>query len=209
MPRRPRVNVICDNCGKAFTRPPSSIRAKTVFCSLSCSGIFHTRRNTPERFWEQIDVGQPEECWEWKGTRLLSGGYGVTCWNGKLIRAHRLALALTDGDWESRLHVLHRCDNPPCCNPSHLWRGTDAENAKDRDSKGRYRQAPLKTHCPRGHEYTPANTYIRKDGHGRWKRTCRACDLNRKHEIYYGDIIKSRQAKNDYNRRRKERTAHP
>jgi hypothetical protein len=56
---------------------------------------------------------------------------------GKSNCAHRIALSLTDGDWDSRLYVLHRCDNTSCCNPAHLWRGTQSENLNDMLEKGR------------------------------------------------------------------------
>jgi hypothetical protein len=55
--------------------------------------------------------------------------------------AHRVALSLYDDDWESPLHVLHRCDNPACCNVAHLWRGTDRDNSDDKLRKGRDRKA--------------------------------------------------------------------
>jgi hypothetical protein len=53
------------------------------------------------------------------------------------MRAHRVALSLMDGDWDSSLNVCHTCDNPPCCNPRHLWRGTNLANTADMIAKGR------------------------------------------------------------------------
>jgi hypothetical protein len=50
---------------------------------------------------------------------------------------HRVAISLTDGDWESQLDVLHSCDNPICCNAKHLWRGTHYDNMRDMIDKGR------------------------------------------------------------------------
>lgn len=194
--------ITCRNCGIEFRRSPSLVRSASNFCSRGCGYDFRRpamqgfavkanqaqkaklKTTAVHRFWSRVAAAGQDECWEWQGARLLSGGYGVTCWDGKLIRAHRLALALTDGVWDDRRPVCHTCDNPPCCNPSHLWRGTDAENAKDRDSKGRTRQAPLKTHCPQGHEYTADNTYTRKADNS---RQCRACARMRGLEAYYNN----------------------
>ena len=91
---------------------------------------------TPEKFWSHVVMSNPSQCWEWNAYRQRSG-YGVVKWNGKAKLAHRIALSLTDGIWESPLHVCHTCDNPPCCNPAHLWRGTDRDNHNDMVSKGR------------------------------------------------------------------------
>jgi hypothetical protein len=87
----------------------------------------------PERFWarvEKLSTG----CWEWSGFRNLArGGYGYV--EGR--RAHRVAWELANGPIPEGLHVCHRCDNPPCCNPSHLWLGTDLDNARDKIAKRR------------------------------------------------------------------------
>ncbi len=64
-------------------------------------------------------------------------GYGVASWRGRYVRAHRLAWQQTNGSIPEGLLVLHRCDNPPCCNPDHLWLGTHADNQADKKAKGR------------------------------------------------------------------------
>jgi hypothetical protein len=88
------------------------------------------------RFWARIHVRGPDDCWEW--TRALSHGYGHCSWaDGKVRQAHRIAYALTLGD-PGAIHVCHHCDNPPCCNPAHLFLGTDADNVRDMHAKGRY-----------------------------------------------------------------------
>jgi hypothetical protein len=97
---------------------------------------FSVANRSPEQFWPRVAVGKPNECWEWLGPRHKRG-YGRLNWMGKANKAHRVAMSLTDGDWNSPLHVLHHCDNPPCCNPAHLWRGTNRENYDDMASKGR------------------------------------------------------------------------
>ena len=114
------------------------------FCSPRCNIQFHVanRRNTTAaHFWAKVAVGAPNDCWEWTGTKDTHG-YGQIRWRGKMRLAHRLALSLTDGDWNSRLLVCHSCDVPACCNPAHLWRGTYRDNTQDAIKKERFRTRP-------------------------------------------------------------------
>jgi hypothetical protein len=96
-----------------------------------------------ERFWSRVAVSGPDECWEWQGCRD-HGGYGVI-WLGVEIgyvaRTHRIAIYLATGVDPGQLLVCHRCDNPPCCNPAHLFSCTHRENAIDRSRKGRWQPA--------------------------------------------------------------------
>lgn len=78
----------------------------------------------------------PDKCWPW--TRGHGpGGYGQTHHLGQPVRAHRLAYTLAVGPIPPGMHVLHRCDNPPCCNPAHLFIGTHLDNMRDKVEKGR------------------------------------------------------------------------
>ena len=87
------------------------------------------------RFWGRVDKSQG--CWIWTGMRSEKG-YGRLISDGKRVRAHRVAWELDNGiPVPPGLDVLHRCDTPPCCNPAHLFLGTQAENLADRDRKGR------------------------------------------------------------------------
>jgi hypothetical protein len=88
-------------------------------------------RNGP-RFWSRVDQSNSNGCWPWTGP-VNADGYGLTA----NARAHRAAWILTHGLISSAQHVLHRCDNPPCCNPDHLFLGDQLINNADRDSKGR------------------------------------------------------------------------
>jgi hypothetical protein len=97
-------------------------------------------RSLADRFWEKVDVRGPDECWEWTAARHLQG-YG-RFWigshaEGKTHRAHRVAWELENGPVPDGLDVCHHCDNPPCCNPRHLWLGTNQDNLRDCSAKGR------------------------------------------------------------------------
>jgi len=82
-----------------------------------------------------ITTGGLDDCWLWQGH--LSNGYGRVYWNNRRWVAHRLVSTLCFGELQDGVFCLHRCDNPRCCNPNHLWRGSLADNNRDRDSKGR------------------------------------------------------------------------
>jgi hypothetical protein len=78
----------------------------------------------------------PTGCWIWTGHRTVDG-YGMFRVNGVCIRTHRAAYQFFRGPIPDGLHVLHRCDNPPCMNPEHLRLGSNADNIADRTAKGR------------------------------------------------------------------------
>ncbi len=91
-------------------------------------------------FWMSVDVAGPGGCWPWLGAKLPKG-YGWLRVRGVFYRAHRYAWAAVHGPIPDGAMICHRCDNPPCCNPAHLWLGDAASNNADREAKGRTRLA--------------------------------------------------------------------
>lgn len=87
-------------------------------------------------FWRRVDVRGADECWPWRGS-LNGKGYGRFKEAGTAYQAHREALRPATGVDIRGWMVCHACDNPPCCNPKHLWRGTALDNNRDRIAKGR------------------------------------------------------------------------
>lgn len=90
-------------------------------------------------FAAKVSIGAPDECWEWQGAQVRYGyGNSTLILQGKRVRgAHRVAWVLQFGPIPNNLCVLHKCDNPPCVNPAHLFLGTRADNIRDCIRKGR------------------------------------------------------------------------
>ena len=136
-------------------------------------------RPIEERFWEKVQ--KSDDCWLWTGTKR-QGGYGSIHHNGRERVATHVSWELANGmPWPEGMLACHRCDNPPCVRPDHLFIGDSFDNMRDAVKKGRTNspfQNPghvnwqvAKTHCKTGHEFTPDNTYIYPNG----QRACRAC----------------------------------
>jgi hypothetical protein len=137
------------------------------------------------RFWDH--VRKTEGCWIWEGPTLPKG-YGYF-YDSKVQRgtiyAHRYALSLRTQLLPGDV-ACHSCDNPRCLRPSHLFVGTAADNIADMIAKGREgdtmpRKNARKTHCKRGHEFTPENTRLNTGRNGQ-QRQCITCDNERHRE---------------------------
>lgn len=115
------------------------------------------RRPLPDRFWEKVDKsGGPDACWPWTGStsfwgygKLGSGGK-----HGRTLAAHRLSYEMATGEkLRAGDNVCHRCDNPPCVNPAHLFRGNQADNVRDCIAKGRVCRGSRGVHLLHGEKH--------------------------------------------------------
>lgn len=100
---------------------------------------YHPKTPIENRFWPKVDVCGRDECWPWLASRHRQGYGQIGDSNGGLLRAHRVAWSLANGPAPEGMSVLHKCDNPPCCNPAHLFLGTQLDNVRDAIAKGRMR----------------------------------------------------------------------
>ena len=89
-----------------------------------------------QRFWSKVAIKGDNDCWVWQAA-LDRGGYGAFRYGDKIARAHRIAYLLHHGTLDPNSVIRHRCDNTKCCNPRHLISGTQLDNIRDMDAKGR------------------------------------------------------------------------
>lgn len=137
------------------------------------------------RFWSKVERRGPDDCWPWRGA--TDGRYGQFSVKGRRFKASRVALSLVTGvSLNTEKLACHKCDNPPCCNPAHLFWGTMSDNIRDAINKGRCGISRMiegnanrrKTHCKRGHELAGENLRVLKSG----KRACRTCQREHQHK---------------------------
>jgi hypothetical protein len=135
----------------------------------------------PNYFWSFVD--KSGECWLWLGASIATG-YGHISVEGRHVLTHRHAWMLENGPIPDGLFVLHRCDNPPCVRPSHLYLGTKRDNALDRERRGRHPRTRGEAH---GLAVLTAEqvTKIR----ARFAAGERQCDLAREYDVNYRTIF--------------------
>lgn len=96
-------------------------------------------KSTKERLLSKIKINEETGCWEWTGGISSGYGYGNMCVGGHGVKqmTHRIAYTVFKGEIPEGLLVLHKCDNGRCCNPDHLFLGTQKDNVQDCIRKGR------------------------------------------------------------------------
>lgn len=138
------IEKICQFCQKKYSiRPYENKRSK--FCSRVCANTVNARENAKikhEKF-QNIDylksrivIDKKTGCWNWQGSKGRQG-YGVKRIGDRLIKTHRLFYELLVGKIKKNKKVCHKCDNPSCCNPEHLFIGTQRKNMQDMMKKNR------------------------------------------------------------------------
>lgn len=90
-----------------------------------------------DRFWQKVDKRSDEDCWNWIGCTHHQWGYGNFSFHRKYMAAHRYSWIIRFGDIPEGMCICHKCDNPRCVNPNHLFLGTVADNNYDKKIKGR------------------------------------------------------------------------
>lgn len=111
--------------------------ARSVAALLSPENRKKSKRPLKDRFFKQVILGtEPDDCWGWAGA-CSRDGYPQINNQGRRIFGSHVSLILDGRPRPGTLCALHSCDNPPCCNPRHLWWGTQQENLKDARDKGR------------------------------------------------------------------------
>lgn len=165
----------CKHCGNPLDPKDINYRKK-LFCGRACYvAMMRDPKLDEARFWGRVN--KTDGCWLWTGWALNSG-YGE---HGRARRmlAHRYSYALANGPIPKGQLVLHKCDTPLCVRPDHLFLGTDADNMRDRWTKGRkpYKFtaerirairaefAGIKGRCPQGFQKRIAEKYKTAD---RW-----------------------------------------
>lgn len=145
----------CLGCNKEFYCPrckdAGGTLPETKYCCNACA--LAARKPTPERaremFWSRVDkAAGPDACWPWTGAKHFRG-YGACAPGYGDCRAHRVSWLYTHGSLPKGLGVLHKCDNPICVNPAHLYLGDQKANAADKVARGRF-----------GNRYQPVETLL-------------------------------------------------
>lgn len=154
----------CEICHVDMVKKPKETHvawAKRRFCSHRCNGrSMKPVINDEARFWSMVD--KTENCWLWQGA--LRRGYGQYRLWGRSWGVHQIAYKLLRGEIPETMTIDHLCRVKNCVNPEHMELVTGGENTR--------RANATRTHCKRGHEFTPENTVQLPLGRG-----CRTCRL--------------------------------
>lgn len=171
----------CEQCGSVFRVAVSVLRQghSGRFCNRECRKAYH---HTPASLWNRVsrEVG---ECWPWLDGKNPAG-YGVIRYAEDTWLTHRLAYTLAFGTIPAGFAVCHRCDNPPCCRPDHLFLGTLAENNADMQTKGRNDQWGHKASPRRGATHPMAK--LTSEQVGEIRALAAKCEMQKRLALRFG-----------------------
>lgn len=132
-----RVPCVCDRCGATFVVWRSRfLHDHPRFCSKACTHATYLWSSDEERFWARVE--KSTGCWLWTGAQQYYGYGELSVGKNRHVRAHRYSYQLAYGPIPKGLVVCHRCDNPPCVRPDHLFLGTHRQNVLDKLGKRRH-----------------------------------------------------------------------
>jgi hypothetical protein len=130
---------ICKKCNKEFRYKPCD--QPGIYCSIICkrkgSKLTDVTKKERMKMYYERDVIRQNNCWDWNGMIYNTGYASIPQGRNKTILAHRASWLIHFGDIPQNMFVLHKCDNPPCTNPKHLFLGTAKDNSIDMIKKGR------------------------------------------------------------------------
>jgi hypothetical protein len=166
----------------------SCVNPKHLYLGKQGDNIFKvtTEEDRNRLFWEKVDIRGKNECWNWTGAKNKAG-YGMFKVAVGTSLANRMSYKLAFCFIPEGMCVLHKCDNPSCVNPYHLYAGTMGDNTRDMIERHRQYWAN-RDRCSMGHEYTPENT-LHYNGTKKDSRICKTCKKTKAHEWY----IKNKQ----------------
>jgi len=157
----------------------------------------HNPSAIQSRFWSKVIQGEsPDSCWDWSAAKDRHG-YGVFCVNPtrRTERAHRYSWEITNGKIPESMNILHKCDNPSCANPEHLFLGTQADNMADMRAKGRGAKGDNTTarlypeKLPRGDaHFSRRQPELIARGERHWNSKLSATDVRKMREMNKGGL---------------------
>lgn len=184
------IATTCAVCGAVLKSTPTAKRLLALgvgacfgACNLELTWRLCHRGKATRRFWERVNrspgQGPNGDCWEWQAGQNGNGYgqlgvYDSATRFASVLTAHVISFRLHHGPVPKGHYVLHRCDNPPCCNPDHLLSGTQKLNVEMAALHGRPNGRKRKDVCVRGHQRIEANLYLPSG-------KCRLCAYERYH----------------------------
>ena len=131
-----KYHLTCNACGVTFPNRGAYMN----------HGRYSKTCTDEARFWSRVDKSKPDGCWPWTGYRQKFG-HGYIGRGRRWILAHRYAWELVSGPIPDGMWVLHKCDNPPCCNPAHLYIGDRSANMADCYNRRRHTYGEKNSHA--------------------------------------------------------------